>query len=731
MSANGTSKSDNKKGSSLWDEFLKNKEKLPNGNDEVDSGILRGCLDDNEKGALAWDSEKLSDQHDRMGDPLSAIQQLMVSMVGNLARGGSSYKMVTSIIFYIGKLSEQEKPIYYSLLATVICRMRDIRGSGGMGERALSFEALMALYEFDPVFGKVVLLHWCYDFGSLADLNRIFCPALVNSDDPAMKRLLVDIIEISMRTIHADSEMLKVDSKYSTTLMAKWLGSPPSSSKKGKGASPYKLFNHVAANWGVLHESPSEDNDYGKLIDLDAAANLKNNDAKSLRMIRAELNKHINPVEITMCNGEWKGIDHGKLTAGNNRVYKKALMFENIGPKDKRLENDGFVEDRKACAKNRTDLFQRAMDGDPRAKLNLVESGLLEPAFRAFDEGISNYPALNARPGSKKSKLELSEEERKTLNQIEVAFKSVIDALKEQILTTLKETCPEGVSMDVWFSQNVNMFVLADTSGSMSGDGSRTVNGMIPLMVAISMTLLITELTGDLRYINFNCRERTMFKALPKGDEFPFCQRFATMVNDSDWGGSTCIEAAYDLILETNKRIDKKHSKEDAALLYKNKLMIISDMQFDICENSREGNTVQEDLERKFTDSGYAFPKTYYWNVRSTSTEPVNAKSYNAVVISGWSEKVMTSTVDGTIKPVDPKEEPEKTVWDTTLEILNRPSYDLLKSDVVCHFESEGDSSKDLWNDLFYSRRREELQKEKLKEERKKEEDDVDESDSS
>jgi hypothetical protein len=112
-------------------------------------------------------------------------------------------------------------------------------------------------------------------------------------------------------------------------------------------------------------------------------------------------------------------------------------------------------------------------------------------------------------------------------------------------------------------------------------------------------------------------------------------------LESADWGGSTNLQATFDLIL--NKAIAHKLSENDMP----KRLFIISDMGFDSIDRG-SNMTNFEMIKKKYSDSGYTMPSIVFWNVCGSSTDfPVSVRDNGTALISGFSVDIMSSFIDG------------------------------------------------------------------------------------
>ena len=119
------------------------------------------------------------------------------------------------------------------------------------------------------------------------------------------------------------------------------------------------------------------------------------------------------------------------------------------------------------------------------------------------------------------------------------------------------------------FAGDKNALVVCDVSGSMFGRGSPS-----PIQVSISLAIYFSERNKGLFHNHFitfhNKPELVEIKGKDIVDKVDYVSR-------ADWGGSTNIEAVFDLILRTAMK-NQLSQEEMPESIY-----IISDMEFNCC----------------------------------------------------------------------------------------------------------------------------------------------------
>jgi hypothetical protein len=213
------------------------------------------------------------------------------------------------------------------------------------------------------------------------------------------------------------------------------------------------------------------------------------------------------------------------------------------------------------------------------------------------------------------------------------------------------------------YMEGANDMILpvVDVSGSMSSPagGSKTVTCMD---VAISLGLYISERNeGPFKdaFITFSSNPQLQVLSGSLKD------RYAQMTH-ADWGMSTNLEATFKLILDQATK--HKLSQDEMP----NKILILSDMEFNAATNSRGGwysrdektywnPTAQQMIEKMYADAGYKMPQIVYWNIQSRNGGvPVAFDTQGTALISGFSPAIMTSLLGGDIE--SPQQIMDKTI---------------------------------------------------------------------
>ena len=185
-----------------------------------------------------------------------------------------------------------------------------------------------------------------------------------------------------------------------------------------------------------------------------------------------------------------------------------------------------------------------------------------------------------------------------------------------------------------------NAISVVDTSGSMYWS-----NGpLLPALVSQAMGLYCAERCPGVfhnRLITFESEPHLVrIKGKTLSDKLRYLETLP-------WGGSTNLEAVFDLILNTAVQTGAKQ-EEMPAVLY-----IFSDMEFNEAMSDAD-ETVYEACREKFEAHGYQMPAVVFHNVNSWQMQaPVTARQKGAALQSGASVHQLKEKFDGNITPMD------------------------------------------------------------------------------
>lgn len=285
----------------------------------------------------------------------------------------------------------------------------------------------------------------------------------------------------------------------------------------------------------------------------------------------------------------------------------------------------------------------RKMLSSLRRKIGIVENNLREKDY-SFE-----YDKIPSRAFNKYTKAFARNDEEK--------FKEFLDAVKSgdkklktdnlypyEVIRKLGED--EELANMMWDNIKLpkdarNTLVIRDGSVSMESGSNPHVT---PIELADSLTLLFSQnLEGVFKdsFITFSSRPefvevkgtlRKRYKKLKKYDD-PY---------------NTDLDKTFKLLLNVSKKAESKD--------YIERLVIVSDMQFDSCMNGQNYwyedekdderfDTVVEKYKKLFEEEGIPFPEIVFWNVNgSYGTIPVKDLD-NVKLLSGFSTKILESII--------------------------------------------------------------------------------------
>ena len=186
---------------------------------------------------------------------------------------------------------------------------------------------------------------------------------------------------------------------------------------------------------------------------------------------------------------------------------------------------------------------------------------------------------------------------------------------------------------------SANAISVVDTSGSMYW-----AEKLKPALISQAMGLYCAERCPGIFHNHLITFESTPHLMEIKGKTLRDKLRY---IGTLPVGGSTNLEAVFNLILRTAVDNDAKQ-EEMPAVLY-----IFSDMEFN-CAMRNADKTVYENAKELFEAYGYQMPAVVFHNVNSWQMQaPVTAHTRGAALQSGASTHALKEKFDGNITPVD------------------------------------------------------------------------------
>lgn len=218
---------------------------------------------------------------------------------------------------------------------------------------------------------------------------------------------------------------------------------------------------------------------------------------------------------------------------------------------------------------------------------------------------------------------------------------------------------------DYFNGASFNGMAIVDTSGSMCGPDASA-----PINVAISLGMYCAERnSGPFANHFMTFSSNPTFVEIEGVD---FCDKVVRM-SKADWGGTTNVEAAFDLMLKT--AIESGCSQDEIP----QNLIIISDMEFNSCVTSGPvsrdpwgyscnvpGETLFETMSKKWAAHGYKMPRLTFWNCQARQNNIPMIDTEHVTYVSGMSPVIFEQVMKGL------------TAWDLMIDKLDSPRYECI-----------------------------------------------------
>lgn len=252
----------------------------------------------------------------------------------------------------------------------------------------------------------------------------------------------------------------------------------------------------------------------------------------------------------------------------------------------------------------------------------------------------------------------------KTLNPVDIANQAFGYNIGDVDRAMLQKYWDNQI--DYYGGRQENGIAIVDVSGSMSGQ---------PMNAAVSMGAYIAERGhGPFanHFITFSDNPQLVkFEGVDIVDKFRRCRQ-------ADWGGSTNIEATFNMMLKV--ALQNNTPAEDMP----ERLYIFSDMEFNSCmscgaaSRDRWGygnritggqagvNTLLEGIAKKWEAHGYQLPKVIFWNLDARQNN-IPALGGRFSYVSGFSMNMVECILSG------------KDGVDLMLEKLNSERYEAIR----------------------------------------------------
>lgn len=337
--------------------------------------------------------------------------------------------------------------------------------------------------------------------------------------------------------------------------------------------------------------------------------------AKQYRKTLSILRERINILERLMSAGKWDEIEFDKIPSKAGLIYKNAFARHDI----ERMKNDATIQSYADFAKDTT----KTVNAKALYPYEVVDKAIRLMGYKGGWRSTPNVPMDNT--------------DRLMINKY---WDNLADYINEA---------------------NFNGIAVVDTSGSMTGGTADA-----PINVAISLGMYCaTKNQGPFKdhFITFESNPHMI-----KVEGVDFCDK-VYRITGADWGGSTNIEAVFDLLLDTAIR---NNCNQDEI---PQNVIIISDMEFNCSVTTssygriygNKVNTLFEDMAEKWKRNGYEMPKLTFWNVDARQNNIPMTSDGNVNYVSGMSPVIFEQVLKGL------------TAYDLMMDKLDSDRYSVIK----------------------------------------------------
>ncbi len=185
-----------------------------------------------------------------------------------------------------------------------------------------------------------------------------------------------------------------------------------------------------------------------------------------------------------------------------------------------------------------------------------------------------------------------------------------------------------------------NSLCVVDVSGSMF---SGLPGNPQPILIAAALGLYCAERCQGVFHNHMITFESTPHLVEIHGDSLEEKLRYML---GQPWGGSTNMEAVFNLLLDTAVKSGAKQEEMPSAIY------IISDMEFNFAVRDPD-KTVYDNARERFAEYGYELPAVVFQNVNSWQMQaPVRANTRGAALTSGAGTAAFSCKFDGNITPM-------------------------------------------------------------------------------
>lgn len=274
-----------------------------------------------------------------------------------------------------------------------------------------------------------------------------------------------------------------------------------------------------------------------------------------------------------------------------------------------------------------------------RAKINLVETKLTEKKTSEIDyskvpsQAFKKYSGAFMRNDERRFEefLDKANEGEVKVNSKTLHVHQLVSKYMDWNPSLDKAIEAQWKNLPKLENTKPNVLPMVDVSGSMTGT---------PMEVAIALGIYLSENTeGEFRnhFLTFDTHPTLV--SLNEGDSL-YTKVKETM--QAPWGGSTNLEAALQMVLNTAAR--NNLSQEQLPDI----IPVFTDMQVDGSTWYGGGGadlSFYESMKQKFESFSYQIPTLLWWNIsdHSSGAMPVTAYENNVLTVSGFSQTVLNN----------------------------------------------------------------------------------------
>ena len=395
----------------------------------------------------------------------------------------------------------------------------------------------------------------------------------------------------------------------------------------GKSEQPVSLM----AKW---LKSPISSNKATKKLGIKTALWLKL-PVKEYKQKLLRIRKYLDMVETYMCKNCWDEIEYDAVPSLAMLKYRNAFQ------------------------RHEPETFQQYLDdvAEGRAKINSSTLYPYDIIRKCMERG--GYP---------KDPDNIDETELKVLDELWSSLPDYLDGVTDNIL------------------------IMADVSGSMCTEDCR------PIATSIGLAIYFAQRNkGAFHNYFMTFDSEPKFQTIENEGKPNTIAHICRDVSRASWGGSTNFEAALRSIVSW--AVKYQVPAEDMP----KSLVCVSDMEFDEANTSYAyvngerscgallNPTTMEQVNRAYSERGYAVPKIVFWNVNSrNSTFHVRKDMPNVICLSGQSPSqfaYVCKSVAGT-------------PYDFMVSVLSAERYDMSNSTYFKHGETSDPESKSVEDEV-------------------------------